>query len=53
VKTATTPVHLHTALLNWWPLAAIWLLMGFELPPVSALMAWRSNAIPSTPRPRP
>ena len=32
-------VSLETVLENWWPLAASWLLMGFELPAVSAALA--------------
>src|SRR5215831_10460448 len=33
------PVRLGTVIETWWPLAASWLLMGFELPAVSAAMA--------------
>ncbi len=34
-----TPVTLRAVLRAWWPLAASWLLMGLELPAVSAVMA--------------
>ncbi len=33
------PVTVRTVFETWWPLAASWLLMGFELPVVSAVMA--------------
>jgi hypothetical protein len=33
------PVTLHLVFATWWPLAASWLMMGFELPAVSATMA--------------
>ena len=36
---ADTPVTVRTVFGLWWPLAASWLLMGFELPVVSAVMA--------------
>ena len=36
---ATPPVRLRAVYSTWWPLAASWLLMGFELPLVSAVMA--------------
>lgn len=32
-------MRLRTVFSTWWPLAASWLLMGFELPLVSAVMA--------------
>ena len=35
---STTP-RLRTVFAVWWPLAASWLLMGLELPAVSAVMA--------------
>jgi hypothetical protein len=35
----TTPVRVRTVIHAWWPLAASWLLMGLELPAVSAGMA--------------
>jgi len=36
---ATEPLHSRQVFTNWWPLAASWLLMGLELPAVSAVMA--------------
>lgn len=36
---AHSPVTVKTVFKTWWPLAASWLLMGFELPAVSATMA--------------
>lgn len=33
------PVSVRTVLSTWWPLAASWLLMAFELPLVSAIVA--------------
>lgn len=33
------PVSISKIFMNWWPLAASWLLMGTELPMVSAVMA--------------
>ena len=33
------PVTLATVYRTWWPLAASWLMMGLELPAVSAVMA--------------
>lgn len=36
---ADAPVTVRTVFGLWWPLAASWLLMGFELPVVSAVMA--------------
>jgi hypothetical protein len=36
---ASPPVTVRTVFDLWWPLAASWLLMGFELPVVSAAMA--------------
>lgn len=36
---ADEPVTVRSVLALWWPLAASWLLMGFELPVVSAVMA--------------
>ena len=33
------PVTLHTVYTAWWPLAASWLLMGLEIPMVSAVLA--------------
>ncbi|MGH7727115.1 MAG: hypothetical protein ACREOU_16975 [Candidatus Eiseniibacteriota bacterium] len=35
----TPPVSVREVWSAWWPLAASWLLMGFELPAVSAVMA--------------
>jgi hypothetical protein len=34
-----TPLSLNQVFSTWWPLAASWLLMGLELPAVSAVMA--------------
>lgn len=34
-----TPLRMSHVRATWWPLAASWLLMGFELPLVSAVMA--------------
>ncbi|MEZ5063583.1 MAG: hypothetical protein R3B81_02560 [bacterium] len=33
------PVDRRTVMRTWWPLAASWLMMGFELPAVGAVMA--------------
>src|SRR5262245_45743446 len=33
------PLHSREVFASWWPLAASWLLMGLELPAVSAAMA--------------
>jgi hypothetical protein len=33
------PLAMREVFTNWWPLAASWLLMGLELPAVSAVMA--------------
>ncbi|NNF06721.1 MAG: hypothetical protein HKN21_08170 [Candidatus Eisenbacteria bacterium] len=35
----TTPLTYGRVIKTWWPLAASWALMGFELPVVSAIMA--------------
>jgi hypothetical protein len=40
---AHSPATLATVFSTWWPLAASWLLMGFELPAVSAIMARLDN----------
>jgi progressive ankylosis protein len=39
LEAAATPITVRTVFLTWWPLAASWLLMGFELPVVSAVIA--------------
>jgi hypothetical protein len=36
---ADAPITIRNVVDVWWPLAASWLLMGFELPVVSAVMA--------------
>jgi len=36
---ASPPVAVRAVFSSWWPLAASWLLMGLELPAVSAMMA--------------
>lgn len=36
---SSSPVSVRTVVTAWWPLAASWLLMGLELPAVSAVMA--------------
>ena len=36
---AKTPLSLRRVLTTWWPLAASWLLMGVELPALSAVVA--------------
>jgi hypothetical protein len=36
---ASSPITVGTVFKTWWPLAASWLLMGFELPAVSAILA--------------
>ncbi len=36
---SSAPVTQRTVVATWWPLAASWLLMGLELPAVSAIMA--------------
>lgn len=43
IKVAATPVTPRRVLITWWPLAASWLLMGLELPAVSAVMARLAN----------
>lgn len=39
VTVTTAPVTSRTVFATWWPLAASWLLMGLELPMVSAVIA--------------
>jgi hypothetical protein len=39
MRTPGAPLRLRDVFSSWWPLAASWLLMGFELPAVSAVMA--------------
>ncbi|MBK5109576.1 MAG: hypothetical protein JJE12_15685, partial [Anaerolineales bacterium] len=38
-----TPLSYRRILSTWWPLAASWLLMGLELPVLSAVMARLPN----------
>ena len=38
-KLSTNEVTLKRVLVTWWPLAASWLLMGVELPALSAIVA--------------
>jgi hypothetical protein len=38
-RPAAPPIGLAEVFRTWWPLATSWLLMGFELPTVSAVMA--------------
>ena len=44
---APSPVTLRTVYSAWWPLAASWLLMGLEIPMVSAVMARLNDPIVS------
>lgn len=38
-QSSSRPLTVREVFSNWWPLAASWLLMGLELPAVSAVMA--------------
>jgi hypothetical protein len=40
---ATSPLSTHRIFHTWWPLAASWLLMGVELPAISAVIARLAN----------
>ena len=40
---ATAPLTSHRIFHTWWPLAASWLLMGIELPAISAVIARLEN----------
>ena len=41
--TADYPLPMQTVIKTWWPLAASWLLMGIELPALSAVVARLPN----------
>ena len=40
---ATAPLSSRRIYYTWWPLAASWLLMGIELPAISAVIARLEN----------
>jgi progressive ankylosis protein len=40
---STRPLPVRTVFSTWWPLAASWLMMGLELPAVSAVIARLAN----------